>query len=96
MTLVMFVSWIVVAAATGWAAGAVMTYGGHGRKTDMFLALGGAGLVCSVAAAMDLFAGSHFWVPALVAFFSASGAITAQRLFFSVPPAPPPPRSRRR
>ena len=96
MTLAMFVMWIVVAAATGWAAGAVLTYGGHGRKTDVFLAVASAGLVCSIIGAVGFFDGAAVWVPAVVAFATASTAITAQRLFFGAPPAPPPPRSRRR
>ena len=92
----MFVLWVIVAAATGWAASRVLTYGGHGRTIDVFLALVGAGLVCSIVAAIGLFDGAGVWVPSVVAFASASTAITAQRLFFGAPPAPPPPRSRRR
>ena len=85
MTLAMFVTWIVVAGVTGWAAGSVMKYGGHGMKADVLLALSGSGLACAVAAGIDLFPQSGLVATAVVAFAGAGVVIAAQRKFFYAP-----------
>jgi uncharacterized membrane protein YeaQ/YmgE (transglycosylase-associated protein family) len=79
MTFAMFLTWIVVAVVTGFAASAVIKNGGPGVKADILLALAGSGLTCGVAALVGLFPQSSLAAPALVAFAGAGVAIAVQR-----------------
>ena len=85
MTLAMFMTWLVVAVATGWVAGAAMKYGGHGMTADIFLALSGSGAAWLLAWAIALFPEPRLVATAVVAFAGAGVAISAQRKFFYVP-----------
>ena len=85
MTLTTFMTWIVVAAVTGWAAGIVVKNGGHGTKVDILLAVAGSGLASGVAAGIDLFPQSGLASSAMVALVGAVAAIAAQRKFFCAP-----------
>ena len=52
MPFTTFMTWIVVAVVTGWAAGIVVKNGGHGTKADVLLAAGGS--LASAGAAFAL------------------------------------------
>jgi uncharacterized membrane protein YeaQ/YmgE (transglycosylase-associated protein family) len=85
MTLTTFVTWIVTAVVTGWAAGIVVKNGGHGTKADIVLAVAGSGLASALAAGIDLFPNSGLAASAVVAFVGALAIIAVQRTFFYVP-----------
>ena len=82
MTLTTFVTWIVVAVLTGWAAGIVMKDGGHGIMADVLLAVAGSGLASGIAAGIDLFPQAGLAASAVVALVGAGAVIAVQRKFF--------------
>ena len=86
MTLLAFVTWVVVAIPTAWGAGMVMKYGGHGLKADVLLGLMGAGTACAIAWSVDMFPEPGIATTAILAFAGAGAVIALQRKFFYVPP----------
>lgn len=85
MTLLTFVTWIVVAVVTAWGAAGVMKYGGHGLKADILLGLTGSGSACGIAWSIDMFPDPGIAATAVVAFAGAGAVIAFQRRFFYAP-----------
>jgi uncharacterized membrane protein YeaQ/YmgE (transglycosylase-associated protein family) len=90
VTFLAFATWIVVAIATAWVAGALMKAGGYGVKADITLGLAGSGVACVTAWSLDMFPGPAIGATAIIAFVAAAAAITLQRRFFTAPPGNAP------
>ena len=79
MILVMLAVWVLAGLLTGWLAGAVMSRGGYGWRTDTVLGLAGSIVGSAIGWALGATAGAGMVALTLVAFGGAVILIVAQR-----------------